>query len=78
MAVSTVVVVPFTVKFPDNVRSAHVAVPVNAGAVNVNPAIVVFVDPDAIDVLPIVGAEYPAAVAAHVKPPAALDFAVNT
>ena len=57
MAVSTVVVVPFTVKFPDNVRSAPVADPVNAGAVSVNPAIVAFVDPDAIGVLPIVGAE---------------------
>ena len=47
----------YTVKSPDNVRFAPNAVPVNAGAVNVNPAIVAFVDPDAIDVLPIVGAE---------------------
>ena len=39
------------------------------GVVNVNPAIVAFVDPDAIDVLPIVGALYPAGTVAQVKPP---------
>ena len=44
----------------------------NAGVVNVNPAIVVTVAPDAIDVLPIVGAECPE-TAAHVNPPVSPD-----